>query len=130
MAQSNRPLSPHLGIYRWQVSNTLSILHRLTGVMLSLGALAFTAWLVGIAAGPDSYFGVVGWLGSPLGLLLLLAWTFSFFFHLCNGVRHLVWDAGYGFEIPQARATGYAAVGTAVLLTAALWAVVLTGGGS
>jgi succinate dehydrogenase / fumarate reductase cytochrome b subunit len=130
MAQPNRPLSPHLGIYRWQVSNTLSILHRITGVMLSLGALAFTAWLVSLAAGPDSYLGVLGWLRSPPGVLLLLAWSFCFFFHLCNGVRHLAWDGGYGFEIPRARATGYAAVGASIVLTAVFWLAALAAGGS
>jgi succinate dehydrogenase / fumarate reductase cytochrome b subunit len=128
MAQPKRPLSPHLGVYRWQVSNTLSILHRLTGVMLSLGGLAFTAWLVGVAAGPDSYLGVLGWLQSPLGALLLLAWSFCFFFHLCNGVRHLAWDAGYGFEVAQARLTGIAALAAALFLTGMFWVLALTWG--
>src|SRR5262245_34993553 len=129
MARPKRPLSPHLGVYRWQVSNSLSILHRLTGVMLAFGALAFTCWLVGIAAGPDSYLGVVGWLRSPIGVLLLFAWSFCFFYHLCNGLRHLVWDAGYGFEIRQTRASGIAAVAVSVLLTGAFWAVALTASG-
>lgn len=130
MAQPNRPLSPHLSVYRWEVSNTLSIVHRLTGVMLSFGALAFTTWLVGMAAGPDSYLSVVGWLRSPLGVVLLFAWTFCFFYHLCNGLRHLAWDAGYGFEIAQARASGFAALAAAVLLTLVFWVVALTGNGS
>lgn len=130
MAQPNRPLSPHLGVYRWQVSNTLSILHRLTGVMLALGGLVFTIWLVSLAAGPDSYLGVVGWLRSPLGVLLLFGWTFCFFYHLCNGIRHLFWDAGYGFEKPRARATGYAALGVSVVLTLVFWAVALAAGGA
>jgi succinate dehydrogenase / fumarate reductase cytochrome b subunit len=129
MAQLNRPLSPHLSVYRWEVSNTLSILHRATGVMLSFGALVFTIWLVGIAAGPDTYLGVVGWLRSPLGVLLLFAGTFCFFYHLCNGIRHLFWDAGFGFEMPRARATGIAAVAGAVLLTAIFWLVALTSSG-
>ena len=130
MAQPDRPLSPHLGIYRWQVSNTLSILHRLTGVMLAVGAVAFTYWLVSIAAGPDYYLAVAGWLRSPLGLLLLLVWSFCFFFHLCNGLRHLAWDLGYGFEIDEMRASGFAVVGAALLLTGAFWAFALTSGAS
>jgi succinate dehydrogenase / fumarate reductase cytochrome b subunit len=130
MTDMNRPLSPHLGIYRWQWSNTLSILHRATGVMLALGAVVFTAWLVAIASGPDAYLGVVAWLGSPVGLLLLFGWSFCFFYHLCNGVRHLCWDAGYGFGLARARATGLAAAAIAVLLTVAFWLVALTGGGA
>jgi succinate dehydrogenase / fumarate reductase cytochrome b subunit len=129
MTPTNRPLSPHLGIYRWQVTNGLSIVHRLTGVGLSVGALVLAAWLVSIAAGPDSYLGVRDLLGSPLGVLLLFGWTFCFFYHLCNGVRHLFWDAGYGFEMPQARRSGVAVVTASVLLTALFWLIAVLGGG-
>jgi succinate dehydrogenase / fumarate reductase cytochrome b subunit len=128
MAQPDRPLSPHLSVYHWQVSNTLSILHRLTGVTLSLGAVAFTFWLVSVAAGPDNYLAVAGWLRSPPGVLLLFLWSLCFFFHLCNGVRHLAWDLGYGFTIPQMRASGYGAVVAALLLTGAFWAIALSAG--
>ena len=128
MGQKDRPLSPHLGVYRWQVGNTMSIVHRMTGVMLSVGAVAFTAWLVGIAAGPDAYLGVISALRSPPGVLLLIALSFCFFYHLCNGVRHLFWDAGYGFEIPRARATGLAAAGAAVVLTLLFWGLALGAG--
>lgn len=130
MAQLDRPRSPHLSVYRWQITNTLSIVHRLTGVMLTLGAAIFTLWLAAIAGGPVSYLRVIGWLGSPIGLLLLCAWTFCFFYHLCNGIRHLVWDAGYGFEMRQARASGIAVVAGAVVFTLIFWLVALTGGGS
>jgi succinate dehydrogenase / fumarate reductase, cytochrome b subunit len=129
MAQLNRPLSPHLSVYRWQVSNTLSILHRITGVGLALGGVVLAIWLVTMATGPDAYLALVGLLGSPPGVLLLLGWSFCFFFHLCNGIRHLFWDAGHGFEVAQARRSGYAAVGAAVLLTLAFWLVMLTGSG-
>lgn len=128
MGQANRPLSPHLNVYRWQVTNTLSIVHRFTGVMLALGALAFTGWLLALAFGPDAYLAVLAVLDSPLGVLLLLGWTFCFSYHLCNGIRHLCWDAGYGFEMPQVRASGTAVVAAALLLTALLWALVLSGG--
>jgi succinate dehydrogenase / fumarate reductase cytochrome b subunit len=125
----NRPLSPHLNIYRWEVSNTLSILHRATGAMLSIGALVFTLWLTALAAGPGAYDTINGLLRSPPGLLMLFGWTFCFFYHLCNGIRHLAWDAGYGFEIQQARVSGYTVVATALVLTAGCWALVLAGRG-
>ncbi len=130
MTEVNRPLSPHLSVYRWQVTNTLSILHRLTGVVLSAGAMVFTVWLAAIAGGPDAYLGVIGMLRSPPGVLLLAGATFCFFYHLCNGIRHLFWDAGYGFEIRRARASGLAVVGLATVLTVVFWLVVLTSNGS
>lgn len=130
MGQANRPLSPHLGVYRWQVSNTLSIIHRLTGVLLAFGALALTVWLVALASGPDAYLGIVGLFGSPPGVLLLFGWTFCFFYHLCNGIRHLCWDAGLGFDLARARASGMTVVVCAVLLTLVFWIAVLAGGGS
>jgi succinate dehydrogenase / fumarate reductase cytochrome b subunit len=125
-----RPLSPHLSVYRWQVTNTLSIVHRATGVMLSLGAVILSAWLVAIALGPDAYLAVLRWLASPIGLLLLFALTFSFFYHLCNGIRHLVWDAGYGFDMRKARASGFGAVAIALILTLAFWLALMGDGGS
>ena len=129
MAHVNRPLSPHLDVYRWQWSNTLSIVHRLTGVLLSAGALAFTLWLTALAAGPGAYDVILSVLRSPLGMLALFGWTFCFFYHLCNGIRHLAWDAGYGFEIPQARASGYTVVAAALVLTAGCWIAALAGVG-
>jgi succinate dehydrogenase / fumarate reductase cytochrome b subunit len=129
MAHLNRPLSPHLDVYRWQWSNTLSILHRLTGVMLAAGALVLTLWLTALAAGPGAYDAISAVLSSPLGLLALAGWTFCFFYHLCNGIRHLAWDAGYGFDIPRARASGRAVVIAAVLLTVLAWIAVFAGRG-
>ena len=128
MGQITRPLSPHLGIYRWQISNTLSILHRLTGVMLSAGAVAFTAWLTSIAAGPQSFALVAGAARSLPGLLFLFGWTFCFFYHFANGLRHLAWDTGWGFELRQARATGIAVVVVAFVMTALVWSVVISRG--
>ncbi len=125
MADAKRPLSPHLSVYRWQISNSLSILHRATGVMLSIGAAALTLWLLGVAAGPDSYIMVVEWLGSPIGLLLLFAWSYCFFFHLCNGVRHLFWDAGMGFDLKRAHASGVAVVVASAGLTVLFWLLAL-----
>lgn len=129
MAQADRPLSPHLGIYRWQVSNSLSILHRATGVMLSLGALVLVGWLLAVAAGYTGYARLNAWLAGPVGALLLAAWSFCLFYHLCNGVRHLGWDLGLGFERQQARRTGWLVVLSAGLLTVAFWLLALAGQG-
>lgn len=121
MPEINRPLSPHLSVYKWQVANTLSILHRATGVFMTLGSLAFAAWIVSAAVGPDSYDRVLSLLGGPLGLLVLFGWSFAFFYHLGNGIRHLVWDAGYGFDKQVARMSGWFTFIAALLATAAFW---------
>ena len=121
MADVQRPLSPHLQVYRWQITNTLSILHRLTGVGLGLGTLALTWWLVAAAAGPDYYAVAVGLLGSWLGRLVMLGFTWALFYHLCNGIRHLFWDAGRGFELDTVNRTGWAVVILSAVLTLAAW---------
>jgi succinate dehydrogenase / fumarate reductase cytochrome b subunit len=121
-----RPTSPHLQIYRWQIGNTLSILHRLTGAALGFGLIALSYWLVSLAGGPESYSAAGRLLGSPVGLIMLLGWTFSFFYHLLNGVRHLFWDAGKGFERTQRHASGWLAVLGAVALTLCVAARVWT----
>ena len=122
MAADNRPLSPHLGVYRWQITMTMSILHRVTGVALAVGTLALVYWLVAAGMGPDVYAQAQWFFGSWLGQFLLWGWTFSLFYHLCNGIRHLAWDAGWGFEIKTLYVTGYAVWVAAALLTAtALW---------
>lgn len=127
MIRRHQPLSPHAGIYRWQISNTLSIVHRLTGLALSVGALALVAWLVSIVAGYGSYSLVNNLFGSVIGSLALVAWTFCFFYHLCNGIRHLFWDIGKGFDLRRAQQSGMLVVATALILTVGLWVVVLTG---
>jgi succinate dehydrogenase / fumarate reductase cytochrome b subunit len=112
-----RPTSPHVWIYRWQIGNTLSILHRFTGAALAVGLIALSYWLMSVAGGPDAYAAASGFFRSPVGLLILLGWTFSFLFHLLNGVRHLFWDAGRGFERTARHASGWAAVLGALALT-------------
>lgn len=129
MARANRPLSPHLGIYHWQIANTLSILHRATGVMLSLGAVVLVGWLIAVAAGYDAYARVTAWLQGPVGALLLLGWSFCFFYHLCNGIRHLGWDVGMGFDKHRARMTGWLVVVAAIILTVLFWVIALAGYG-
>src|ERR1700760_2837250 len=112
-----RPTSPHALIYRWEIGMFLSILHRVTGAFLGMGLLALSYWLIALASGPGSYAGAVRLLSSPIGLLLLLGWTFSFMFHLLNGVRHLFWDAGKGFERTARHASAWFAVLGAIALT-------------
>ncbi len=112
-----RPLSPHLQVYRWQITNTLSILHRLTGLLLSIGALVFAGWLIAIASGPQVYADVHALFSGVVFKVFLAGWAFAFFYHLANGVRHLFWDAGYGFGHSQYRASGWAVVAFSVLAT-------------
>jgi succinate dehydrogenase / fumarate reductase cytochrome b subunit len=125
-----RPLSPHLGIYRWQLTMTLSILHRATGIALAVGTILVVAALLALAAGPDPYAKVRAFCASPFGLFLLFGWTWSLCFHLCNGIRHLGWDAGWGFEIPRAYLTGWIVVIASLLLTIAIWTCVAMRGGA
>jgi len=100
------------------MGNTLSILHRATGIALALGLAALSCWLIALASGEEAYDAVMRLFASPLGLLFVLGWTFSFLYHLLNGVRHLFWDAGFGFERTQRHASGWFAVGGALFLTA------------
>lgn len=121
MSNHGRPLSPHLSVYRWPITMTLSILHRITGVALSLGLLVLAAWLLQAAAGPEQYQMFRDAMSHPVGKLLLIGWSFAFFLHLGNGIRHLVWDVGRGFEKHQANASAWAVLLVAVALTAAFW---------
>jgi len=123
-----RPLSPHLGVYRWQIGNSLSILHRITGVALGLGLLALTFWLSSLAGGEDTYRSAACLFASPVGLVCLFGWTFSFLFHLFNGLRHLCWDVGLGFERTQRHASGWIAVLAAVCATLGAWVLLWQGG--
>jgi succinate dehydrogenase / fumarate reductase, cytochrome b subunit len=116
-----RPLSPHVGIYRWQIGNSLSILHRATGIVLALGLLALCYWLMSLAAGEKSYAAAAAVFASPVGLVALAGWTFAFLYHLLNGVRHLFWDVGRGFERTQRHASGWLVVLGSLVLTACVW---------
>ena len=121
MTQADRPLSPHLQIYRPQLTSVLSILHRLTGVALALGTGLLVWWLAAAAAGPEAFAGANGFLGSVLGRLLLLGWSFALFYHLCNGIRHLVWDAGFGYEIATLNRSGWLVLVASLALTVIAW---------
>ena len=121
MAQDNRPLSPHLQVYRPQLTMVLSILHRLTGVMLSLGALVLVSWLTAATAGPEVYSAFIRYLSAPAGLIIIAALSFCLFYHTLNGIRHLVWDSVRWFELKEVYATGWTVVIAALALTAWLW---------
>lgn len=118
-----RPLSPHLQVYRPQLTSVLSIVHRLTGIVLSLGGILVAAWLLALAAGPEPYAAINAWLAAPLPLVLLVAWSAALFYHLLNGIRHLCWDAGWLLELPATYASGWAVVAGTVVLTLLAWGV-------
>jgi succinate dehydrogenase / fumarate reductase cytochrome b subunit len=121
MSKTERPLSPHISIYRWPITMLLSILHRITGMALAFGLLALAYWLVAVASGGEAYERAVTLLTSLPGKLLLIAWSFAFFLHLGNGVRHLVWDTGHGLEKSQANASAWFVLMFALAATAIYW---------
>jgi succinate dehydrogenase / fumarate reductase cytochrome b subunit len=118
----HRPLSPHLGIYRPQLTSILSILHRATGIALAVGALYLAVWVM-CATNPRAYSHFQSFNTSLLGRFVLGGWLFSAFYHLCNGIRHLFWDAGYGFELKDAYRSGWIVVGVSLVATAVSWIV-------
>ena len=122
MSSPDRPLSPHLQVYRPQITSVMSILHRLTGIALAVGTLLLVWWLVAAAAGPDAFATVQGFVGSFIGRILLFGWSWALFYHLCNGIRHLAWDAGCGFELKTVHASGWAVVVASFVLTLVAWA--------
>ena len=121
MSSSERPLSPHLQVYRPQLTSALSIFHRLTGVMNAIGTLLLTWWIVAAASSPEAFATVQDFLGSPIGYIVLIGWSLTVFYHLCNGIRHLFWDAGYGLELPSVYRSGVAVLVGTVALTAIAW---------
>lgn len=118
-----RPLSPNIQIYRPQLTSVLSILNRITGMVLSLFAVFLVVWLSAAAAGPQAYSRLHLLVGSWFGQAMMLVFTLSFFIHLCGGIRHLLWDAGYGFELRSIYASGWTVVFFSVTLTAISWIV-------
>jgi len=121
MASVERPLSPHLQVYRPQWTSVLSISHRATGVVLSVGAVVLVWWLAAAAGSPAYYESFQGIAGSALGQLALFVWTLCLMYHFCNGLRHLMWDSGRGLELEQARKTGQYVVIAAAALTVVCW---------
>ncbi|EIL92827.1 MULTISPECIES: succinate dehydrogenase, cytochrome b556 subunit [Rhodanobacter] len=130
MADTQRPLSPHLQIYRKQVQMMTSITHRATGIALAVGSLLVVCGLIHLATGEESFNHFRGVLGSPLGMILMLGWSWSLFYHLCNGIRHLLQDAGLGYSIPQFVRSSWLSVIGSIVLTVVVWAYVLMAGGA
>ena len=116
-----RPLSPHLQVYRPQVTSVLSILHRGTGLFLVLGTLMVSFWVIALALGHNIFVSYQSWLGSLMGKVLLVFWSFSLFYHWANGIRHLLWDIGWGYDIDRVYMTGWIVVSISVILTSLLW---------
>lgn len=119
-----RPLSPFLTVYRWQYTMALSILHRVTGCALSVGLLLFAYWLVAAASGPAAYATAHSFFAHPLVRVLLIGFSFAFFYHLLNGARHLTWDTGHGLERKAARLSGWIVFLGAFATTALFWLLV------
>jgi len=128
MKTSNRPLSPHLQVYKMPLSAILSVLHRLTGLALSFGAVILVFWLFSLAYLSATAVSLHALFSSTIGKVFLIAMTFAFFYHFCNGIRHLFWDIGTGYEIETVNKTGVLAVVAAIVLTAIVWTVNLTSG--
>jgi succinate dehydrogenase / fumarate reductase cytochrome b subunit len=127
MATRERPLSPHLQVYRWQITMVMSILHRATGVALTVGAFGLAWWLVSLALGGETAARAMACVGSPIGLLFVFAFSLSLMYHFFNGIRHLLWDVGRGYDIPSVYKTGYTVAGLTVVVTALLWFLALGG---
>ena len=128
MPATARPLSPFTTIYRWQIQMVTSIVHRITGVALSLGTVLLCAALLALAIGPDAFAGVRTFCGSWFGLILLFGWSWAFSFHLLNGIRHLLQDVGMGFTIAQFVRNSWMAMIGSFVLTAVIWAYVFIHG--
>ena len=121
MASENRPLSPHLQVYRPQLTSIMSIMHRATGIALAAGTLLLVWWLIAAATGERAFDNVQAFNGSGVGKLLLFGWSYALFYHLCNGIRHLLWDTGKGFELAAAYRNGWLVVVVSFALTVTAW---------
>lgn len=129
MANRERPLSPHLQVYRWQVQTVTSIVHRTTGIILSVGNLLIVCGLLSLAAGPESWAHFTAFTRSILGFLIMFGWSWALAFHLINGIRHLVQDAGMGYRIESFIRSSWISVFGSLVLTALIWMVAMTQGG-
>ena len=124
-SERNRPQSPNIQIYRPQLTSVLSIANRVSGIVLSIAAVGLVAWLIAAAEGPQVYGAAQSALTSPAGRILLFGATFAFFLHLFGGIRHLVWDAGYGFELQTIYASGWTVVVASLVSALATWIAAL-----
>jgi len=119
----DRPLSPHLQVWRWHLTMLTSILHRATGMALYVGAIIVAAWALSLGAGAEAYQGFVDLMASPLGRFVLVGLTLSLFYHLANGLRHLFWDAGKGLSVTTSNQSGVMAMAFSVVATVIVWAI-------
>ena len=126
--QKERPLSPHLQVYRPQLTSMLSIMHRGTGIFLTLGTPLLVFWLMSLATGPEAYESLQHCFSHWYVQIILLGWTFGLFYHLCNGIRHLFWDIGTGFEMENLYKSGWAVLISAVVLTLITFIAAYAGG--
>ncbi|MEM1102613.1 MAG: succinate dehydrogenase, cytochrome b556 subunit [Pseudomonadota bacterium] len=124
-----RPVSPHIQIYRWPITMATSITHRATGIALYSGTLLLAAWLTAAAIGPGAHGAFQGFLGSPIGVFILFGYSWAIFYHMANGVRHLFWDVGKGFELASANASGVLVFALSFALTGVAWIAGLALGG-
>lgn len=129
MSSNNRPLSPHLDVYRLPLSALISIVHRGTGAFLTMGTIVLVWWLIALAGGEQTFSVAQEFMGGFFGKLILFGWSFALFFHLSNGIRHLVWDAGYGFEKSEVEKSSYIVLGASGALTVLVWVVAFSFGG-
>ncbi len=116
-----RPLSPHLQVYRPQMTSVLSIMNRVTGLAASAGTVLLVWWLAAAAAGPAAFEHVQWFIGTPVGLFMLFGWTASLMYHFWGGLRHLAWDAGWGYELDKTHLTGWLTIGATVVSTVLIW---------
>lgn len=126
MDSDDRPLSPHLQIYRFPLTAITSITHRITGALLALGTLAVIYWLIAAASGPQAYASARAVFGNGFVQLIMFLWTYALFYHLCNGIRHLGWDLGYGFDLERARRSAIAVFIAAGVLAVITWLIALS----
>ena len=118
-----RPMSPHLQVYRPQLTSVLSIMNRVTGMAISAGTLLLVWWLAAAATGPQAFDRVQWFIGTPVGLFVLFGWTAALFYHFYAGIRHLAWDAGYGYELKNVHMTGWLTMAATVVSTISVWAI-------
>ena len=130
MSSQNRPLSPHLEVYKLPLTGIISISHRITGVGLSVGTLLLACWLMAAATGAESYASINGFLGSWFGMVLMFLWSAAFFFHLSNGLRHLFWDTGRGLDKADVEKSAEAVLISTAVLTVLTWIIALASGGA
>ncbi len=126
MSNIDRPLSPHIQIYKPQITSVMSILHRITGAALAAGTLLLTWWLFAALSGVHAFGVFEAFRSSLIGQVMMFGWLFSFVYHFFNGIRHLKWDMGYGIEMKRVYRSGYFAIAATVILTLMIW---LTAGG-